>query len=104
MLSLPLAAAHGLSFTDKLVLALHIAFVIFAIGPVSMAIMSTPRYIRQQNLVVLRYLYRITRLLPLISLFVLVFGIILAQQLDDFAKPWLTVSMTLFVVAIVLLL
>jgi hypothetical protein len=93
-----------MSFTDRLVLWLHIAFAIFTIGPVSAAIMSTPRYIRARNLTVVRYLYRTTRLFVLISLGVLVFGIILAQQLDDFAKPWLTISMTLFVVAIVLLL
>ena len=97
------AAATSLSFTDKLVLWLHIAFAIFTIGPVTVAIMSTPRYIRARNLTVVRYLYRITRIFVLIALGVLVFGIVLAQQLNDFAKPWLTISMTLFVVAIVLL-
>jgi hypothetical protein len=97
------AAAKSPSFTDRLILWLHIAFVIFTIGPVTVAIMSTPRYIRTRNLVVVRYLYRTTRIFVLISLGVLVFGIVLAQQLNDFAKPWLTISMTLFVVAIVLL-
>jgi hypothetical protein len=97
------AAAKSLSFTDRLILWLHIAFVIFTIGPVTVAIMSTPRYIRARNLNVVRYLYRTTRIFVLISLGVLVFGIVLAQQLNDFAKPWLTISMTLFVVAIVLL-
>jgi Ca2+/Na+ antiporter len=96
-------AAKSTSFTDRLVLWLHIAFVIFTIGPVSAAIMSTPRYIRARNLTVVRYLYRTTRTFALISLGVLVFGVVLAQRLDDFAKPWLTISMTLFVVAIVLL-
>ncbi|HEY3979189.1 MAG TPA: hypothetical protein VGM79_18085 [Streptosporangiaceae bacterium] len=106
LLSLSLAAAaaaKSLSFTDKLILWLHIAFAIFTIGPVTVAIMSTPRYIRARNLIVVRYLYRTTRIFVLISLGVLVFGIVLAQQLNDFAKPWLTISMTLFVVAIVLL-
>jgi hypothetical protein len=104
LLSLSAAAAvKSLSFTDRLVLWLHIAFVIFTIGPVTVAIMSTPRYIRARNLIVVRYLYRTTRIFVLISLGVLVFGIVLAQQLNDFAKPWLTISMTLFVVAIVLL-
>ena len=97
------AAAKSPSFTDKLILWLHIAFAIFTIGPVTVAIMSTPRYIRARNLIVVRYLYRTTRIFVLISLGVLVFGIVLAQQLNDFAKPWLTISMTLFVVAIVLL-
>jgi hypothetical protein len=93
-----------MSFTDRLVLWLHIGFVIFTIGPVTAAIMSTPRYIRARNLVIVRYLYRTTRIFALISLGVLVFGIILAQQLDELAKPWLSVALTLFVVAIVLLL
>ncbi len=31
-----------MSFTDRLVLWLHIAFAIFTIGPISVAIMSTP--------------------------------------------------------------
>jgi hypothetical protein len=106
LLSLSLAAAaaaKSLSFTDKLILWLHIAFAIFTIGPVTVAIMSTPRYIRARNLIVVRYLYRTTRIFVLIALGVLVFGIVLAQQLNDFAKPWLTISMTLFVVALVLL-
>jgi uncharacterized membrane protein len=93
-----------MSFTDRLVLWLHIGFVIFTIGPVTAAIMSTPRYIRARNLVIVRYLYRTTRIFALISLGVLVFGIILGQQLHQLAKPWLSVSLTLFVVAIVLLL
>ncbi len=97
------ASSAPMSFTERLVLWLHIAFAIFTIGPVSAAIMSTPRYIRARNLTVVRYLYRITRIFVLISLGVLIFGIVLAQQLDLFAKPWLTISMTLFVVALVLL-
>jgi hypothetical protein len=92
-----------MSFTDRLVLWLHIGFAIFTIGPVSVAIMTTPRYIRGRNLIVLRYLYRTTRIFTLISLGVLIFGIVLGQQLGILAKPWLTAAMTLFVVAIVLL-
>jgi hypothetical protein len=34
---------------------------------------------------------------------VLVFGLVSAQQHKEFSKPWLTISMTLFVVALVLL-
>jgi hypothetical protein len=91
-----------MSFTDRLVLWLHIGFAIFTIGPVSAAIMSTPRYIRARNLTVVRYLYRTTRIFTLISLGVLVFGVVLGQQLGKLAEPWLTASMTLFAVAIVL--
>jgi hypothetical protein len=38
------------------------------------------------------------------SLLVLAFGIVLGNIVHAFSRPWLTVSMTLFVVAIVLLL
>jgi hypothetical protein len=92
-----------MSFTDKLVLWLHIGFAIFTIGPVTVAIMSTPRYIRKRNLVIIRYLYRTTTIFLIMSLGVLIFGLLLAQMNHDFAKPWLTVSLTLFVVALVLL-
>jgi Ca2+/Na+ antiporter len=93
-----------MSFTDRLVLWLHIGFAIFTIGPVTVAIMSTPRYIRKRNLIVVRYLYRTTTIFTMVSLGVLVFGLVLASLKRDFSKPWLTVSMTLFVVAFVLLL
>src|SRR5262249_57800104 len=93
-----------MSFSDRLVLWLHIGFAIFTIGPVTVAIMSTPRYIRKRNLVIVRYLYRTTMIFTIISLGVLLFGLVLAGLKHDFSKPWLTVSMTLFVVAIVLLL
>ena len=92
-----------MSFTDRLVLWLHIGFVIFTIGPVTVAILSTPRYVRTRNLIVVRYLYRITRVFALMSLGVLVFGLVLAQVKKDFSHPWLTASLTLFVVAVVLL-
>jgi uncharacterized membrane protein len=92
-----------MSFTDRLVLWLHLAFAIFTIGPISAAIMSTPRYIRKRNVIIVRYLRRMTQIFGLISLGVLIFGIILGQQLDLLAKPWLTASMTLFVVSIALL-
>ena len=75
----------------------------FTLGPVTAAIMSTPRYIRARNLIVLRYLYRTTRIFALISLGVLIFGIVLGQQLNELAKPWLTAAATLFVVSLALL-
>ncbi len=92
-----------MSFTDRLVLWLHVAFVIFTIGPVTLAIMSTPRAIRNRNVAVLRYQLLMTRIFGVASLGVLVFGIILGQQQKDLGKAWLTVSLTLFVVALVLL-
>jgi hypothetical protein len=92
-----------MSFTDRLLLWFHIAFVIFAIGPVTIATMSTPRYIRARNVGVLRYLSRMTRVFGAASLGVLLFGIIAGQSLHEMTKAWVTASMTLFVVALVLL-
>ncbi len=92
-----------MSFTDRLLVWFHIAFVIFAIGPVTIATMSTPRYIRARNVGVLRYLSRMTRIFGAASLGVLLFGIIAGQSLHDMTKAWVTASLTLFVVALVLL-
>ncbi|MGB6457209.1 MAG: DUF2269 family protein [Streptosporangiaceae bacterium] len=93
-----------MSFADRLVLWLHIAFAIFTVGPVALAISSTPRYIRRRDVPVLRYLNRITMIFTAASLLVLVFGLVLGQIDHAFGHPWLSVSLTLFVVAIVLLL
>jgi hypothetical protein len=92
-----------MSFTDRLVLWLHIGFAIFTIGTLTVAIMSTPRYIRARNQTVVGYLYRTTRIYTLLSLGVLIFGLVLTQIDKDFSKPWLSVSLTLYVVSVVLL-
>jgi hypothetical protein len=93
-----------MSFTSRLVLWLHVAFALLTIGPLIVATMSTPRYVRTRNLPVLRYLARMTRIYSVISLGVLILGIVLAELRGDFSRPWLSVSMTLFVVTLVLLL
>ena len=92
-----------MSFTDRLVIWLHIAFVVFTIGPVSIAILTTPRYIRHRNVAVLRYLLRMTRIFGVATLGVLAFGIVAAQELKKLSAPWITAAMTLFVVSLVLL-
>jgi hypothetical protein len=92
-----------MSFTDRLIVWLHVAFVIFTIGPVAVGIMSSPRYIRTRNVAVLRYLLRMTRIFAAASLGVLAFGIVAAQELKQLSKAWVTTSMTLFVVSLVLL-
>ncbi len=92
-----------MSFTDKLVLWLHIGFAIFTIGPLALAISSSPRYIRKRDVAILRYLSRITVIFTAAALLVFIFGVVLGQLDHDFGHAWLTVAMTLFVVAIVLL-
>lgn len=92
-----------MSFGDQLVLWLHIAVAVFTIGPVTLAISSTPRYIRKRDVAILRYLSRITTIFTIGSLAVLVLGVVLGQLLHEFTRPWLTAALTLFLVAIVLL-
>ena len=97
------AAAPGTTFPDRLWIWLHVAFVIFTIGPVTIAILSSPRYIRTRNVAVLRYMLRTTRIFGTASLGVLAFGIVAAQSLDKLESSWVTTAMTLFVVSLVLL-
>jgi hypothetical protein len=92
-----------MSFSQHLVLWLHVAFVIFTIGPVTLAIMSTPRYIRKRDVRILRYLTRMTFIFGIGSLGVLIAGFALASMIGKEGKPWVIISATLFVVAILLL-
>ena len=89
--------------TDRLIIWLHVAFVIFTIGPVTIAILASPRYIRTRNVAVLRYMLRTTRIFGTASLGVLAFGIAAAQSLHKLNSAWITTAMTLFVVSLVLL-
>jgi hypothetical protein len=92
-----------MSFSKHLVLWLHVTFVAFTIGPVTLAIMSTPRYIRQRDVKIVRYLSRMTFVFTLGSLGVAIAGMFLAQMMGKAGKPWVIVSATLFLVAILLL-
>ncbi|GGL11439.1 hypothetical protein [Planomonospora parontospora] len=84
-----------------LLLWLHIGFAVFTLGPVTAATMSTPRFIRARNVDVLRYLHRTTRVYAVATVGVFLFGVL--YGLDYLGRPYLTVSMTLFIVAAVLL-
>ncbi|HET7013796.1 MAG TPA: hypothetical protein VFI65_07795 [Streptosporangiaceae bacterium] len=98
------SSVHGdMSFSQNLVLWLHVAFVAFTIGPVTLAIMSTPRYIRQRDTRILRYLNRITFVFGLGTLGVLIAGAALASMTSVASKPWVIVAETLFLVALLLL-
>lgn len=93
-----------MSFADHAILWLHITAAVFTIGPGTAAIMSTPRFIRKRNPIVVGYLFRTTRIYSLGSLLTLVFGIILTGMTHKFNQWWISVSLTLFVVAFILLL
>ncbi|GII77853.1 hypothetical protein Sru01_28350 [Sphaerisporangium rufum] len=90
-----------MSFLDKLLLWLHIAFAIFAIGPVTAVTSFTPRYIRARDVGVLRFLHRSTRIFGVLTLAVFLFGLALGG--GNLGLPYLSISMTLFVVGAVLL-
>ncbi len=92
-----------MSFGDRAILWLHVTAAIFTIGPGTAAIMSTPRYIRARNPVVVGFLLRTTRIYSVGALLVLVFGLILTGMTHKFSQWWISVSLTLFVVAVVLL-
>jgi Ca2+/Na+ antiporter len=93
-----------MSFGDHAVLWLHVTAAVFTIGPGTAAIMSTPRYIRKGNPVLVGYLLRTTRIYSFAALLTLVFGLILTAMTHKFSQWWISASLTLFVVAFVLLL
>jgi Ca2+/Na+ antiporter len=93
-----------MSFGDHAVLWLHVTAAVFTIGPGTAAIMSTPRYIRKENPVLVGYLLRTTRIYSFAALLTLVFGLILTAMTHKFSQWWISASLTLFVVAFVLLL
>jgi Ca2+/Na+ antiporter len=92
-----------MSFGDHVILWLHVTAAVFTIGPGTAAIMSTPRYIRKRNPVVVGYLFRTTRIYSFAALLTLIFGLILAAMTHKFSQWWISASLTLFVVAFVLL-
>ncbi|NUP63210.1 MAG: hypothetical protein HOW71_13690 [Nonomuraea sp.] len=89
----------------SLLLWLHIGFAIFTIGPLTAATMAAPRVIRNKNVPVLRNIQRTTRIYSLGSLGVLVFGLAVGIAAGNgvLGLWYMTASMTLFIVAIVLL-
>ncbi|MFB9834259.1 hypothetical protein [Actinoallomurus acaciae] len=90
-----------MSSGDRLLMILHIGFAIFALGPVTAATMATPRHIRRGEASVVRSLNRSTRIYGLLTLGIFLFGALLAH--GKFDQMWLSASMTLFIVAFVLL-
>src|SRR5579859_4419303 len=93
-----------MSFADHAVLWLHVTAAVFTIGPGTAAIMSTPRFVRKRNTAVVGYLFRTTRIYSFAALLTLVFGLILTGMTHKFSQWWISASLTLFVVAFVLLL
>src|SRR5690349_12728140 len=85
---------------DQFLLFLHVASAIFLLGPLVVVVSATPRYIRTRDVAVLRFLRRSTFVYATASLAVFLFGLARGRHMLD--KPWLSASMTLFIVATVL--
>ena len=92
-----------MSFADHAILWLHVTAAVFTIGPGTAAIMSTPRFVRKRNIGVVGYLFRTTRIYSFATLLTLIFGLALTGMTHKFNQWWISVSLTLFVVAFVLL-
>ena len=92
-----------MSFADHAILWLHVTAAVFTVGPGTAAIMSTPRFVRKRNTAVVGYLFRTTRMYSIAALLTLIFGLILTGMTHRFSQWWISVSLTLFVVAFVLL-
>ena len=92
-----------MSFADHAILWLHVTAAVFTIGPGTAAIMSTPRFVRKRNIGVVGYLFRTTRMYSFATLLTLIFGLVLTGMTHKFNQWWISVSLTLFVVAFVLL-
>jgi protein-S-isoprenylcysteine O-methyltransferase Ste14 len=90
---------------STLFLWLHIGFAVFTIGPLTAATMAAPRAIRDNNLPVLRNIQRTTRIYSVAALGVFVFGVVTGVALGGavLGEWYMTASMTLFIVGIVLL-
>ncbi|MEV0148548.1 MULTISPECIES: DUF2269 family protein [unclassified Nonomuraea] len=89
----------------SLLLWLHIGFAIFTVGPLTAVTMAAPRAIRNKNVPVLQSIQRTTRIYGIGALGVLVFGVALGAVMGGavLGKWYMTASMTLFIVAIVLI-
>jgi uncharacterized membrane protein len=90
-----------MSSADKILLWCHLAAVMFLLGPLTVATTTTPRYIRNKDVAVLHYLHRTSMIFGYGSILVLVFGIAIAHK--NISKPWLTISMTLFIIGLAML-
>jgi hypothetical protein len=87
---------------ERVSLFLHIAFAIFTLGPLTAATMATPRHIRRGDLAIVRYLNRATRVYGVATLGIVAFGLLMTGGRPGAA--YLTASLTLFIVALGMLL
>lgn len=84
---------------------LHIAAAVFLIGPLTFATTITPRLIRggADSASALKLVHRVTQFYGLGTLLVGVLGLALVRGKITFNQFWVSASLTLFVVALVLI-
>jgi uncharacterized membrane protein len=93
----------------KVFLALHVLLAIFLIGPLAMIPMTALRSIRRRQAAQLHGAARQTMIYGLASIAVFLLGFAIvgtepAAHKISLGAPWLTISMTLYVIALVLVL
>jgi hypothetical protein len=92
-----------MTFGDRVLLFLHVALVIFTIGPVTAAIMVSPRLIKANEQATVRHQLRNTRIFTAGTLLMAIMGGVLAQVRHEWGKPWVIISLTLYIVGLILL-
>lgn len=89
----------------RLLLTLHVLLAIFLVGPLTMIPMTALRSIRRRDAPALHAAARQTMLFGFASLlvFLLGFGVVSAKSKEfSVGDPWIVISMTLYIVALVL--
>jgi CDP-diglyceride synthetase len=94
---------HAMTFGDRVLLYLHVVLVIFTVGPVTVAIMAAPRTIKSTDQKAIHTQFRITQIYGAGTLLAAIIGGVLAGVRHESSKPWVIISMTLYVVALVII-
>lgn len=94
----------------QIMLALHLLFAIFAIGPLAHAVTTASRGLRHGDSVAMAASARMTRIYAYASVLVVIFGFGLMSSTDPdthqvvakFSQSWIWISLLLWLVAVVL--
>lgn len=94
----------------KIMLALHLLFAIFAIGPLAHAVTTAAKGLRQDDSTAIAASARMTRIYAYASVLVVIFGFGLMsatspythEPVAKFSEPWIWISLLLWLVAVAL--
>lgn len=87
----------------SILLFLHIGTAILFLGPATVATSLFPRYAQSGDVAIGRVLHRVSDIYGLLSILVAVFGVVLAVRYSLFEEVWVSLSLVLFIVVVVLL-